>query len=270
VIYVGTSGFSFEDWRGSFYPPGIPRGQMLNYYGTRFPAVEINSTYYRLPHPQVTRQLAMKTPEGFRFTVKLQAEVTHRLSRDSSAYDAFRRVIEPLREAGKYAGTLAQFPWSFRAGSKNRDFLAFLRRAHGPGPIHIEFRHDSWAVPDTFRLLEDLGLGFCCVDEPSLEGLFPPLVHVCGPVAYVRLHGRNARQWWDAGPLRYDYLYSEEELRAWADRIRELAGRSREVLVFFNNCHRGQAAENALRMGELLGPAGGSTGSAAPAAADGT
>jgi uncharacterized protein YecE (DUF72 family) len=252
MIHLGTSGYSFQDWLGNFYPPGIPQGQMLNYYAQRFSTVEINSTYYRLPHPKVMWQLERKTPPHFRFLVKFHGDVTHRQTRDAASFAAFARALEPLEAAGKFDGALAQFPFAFRDRPENREYLRYLRQAYGPRPLFVEFRHDSWARDESLDLLRELEAGFCVVDEPDLPGLFPPLVAATGEVGYVRLHGRNAREWWK-GAERYNYLYSDAELQEWAGRIRDLAGRTRETFVFFNNCHEGHAAQNAQRMGELLG-----------------
>jgi uncharacterized protein YecE (DUF72 family) len=250
VIHLGTSGYSFPDWT-TFYPPGIPQGQMLNYYAQRFSAVEINSTYYRLPHPKVMAQLERKTPGNFRFVVKLHGDVTHRQSRDPAVYAGFLRAIEPLEDAGKFHGALAQFPYSFRNTPENQEHLRRIREAMGDRAVFTEFRHDSWAVDETYNLLARQRLGFCSVDEPALPGLFPPVVRATGETGYVRLHGRNAREWWN-GALRYSYLYTEPELQEWARKIEGLAAGTRETFVFFNNCHAGQAARNAKLMQELL------------------
>lgn len=256
MIYVGTSGWSFQDWTGTFYPPGTPRGQMLNYYARCFPAVEINSTYYRLPPPRVMAEIEKKTPDGFRFTVKLPGEATHARTKDRELFSAFQRVLQPLQDAGKFHGALAQFPYSFRDSDESRDYLGFLRDAYGSGPLFVEFRHESWARKENFALLEDLHAGFVAVDEPELPGLFPRLVRVTGDIGYVRFHGRNARDWWSGdGQQRYNYLYSEEELRAWCDAIRRLESKSRDTYVFFNNCHGGSAAQNARQLQQLLDPA---------------
>jgi uncharacterized protein YecE (DUF72 family) len=253
MIILGTSGYSFRDWVGPFYPPGIPQGQMLNYYVGHFSAVEINSTYYRMPHPKVMTQIERKTPEGFHFTVKLPGDVTHRQTRDPAVFEEFLRVIAPLEEAGKFRGALAQFPWSFRDSRENWAYLAFLRQAFPERPLFAEFRQDSWAREETFEGLRSLGLGFCSADEPKLRGLFPPLARVVGETAYVRLHGRNAKDWWGGDNSgRYNYLYNDDELKEWAQKIRELAAQSANTFVFFNNCHAGRAVQNAKRMAELL------------------
>jgi uncharacterized protein YecE (DUF72 family) len=167
--------------------------------------------------------------------------------------DAFLAAIEPLERTGKFAGTLAQFPYSFRSNEENREYLRYLREGLGSRPLFVEFRHESWARRETFALLDELSLGFCAVDEPRLPGLFPAIVRPTGPVGYVRFHGRNAAEWWGGdGGGRYNYLYTDDELREWLETIRSLDMRSRDTFLFFNNCHAGHAVQNALRMAELL------------------
>lgn len=253
MIYLGTSGYSFRDWVGPFYPPGTRPAGMLPHYARSFSAVEINATYYRVPPARVFAGMAERTPSGFRFTVKLPSAATHERVRDPAVFAAFLAAVAPLEEAGKLHGFLAQFPFSFRPGDDGHAHLRFLRETLADRPVFAEFRHESWARPETFRLLESLGLGFCAADEPRLPGLLPPVVRPTGPVGYVRFHGRNEAAWWSGDAAsRYDYLYSDRELAEWATAIRQLEGHSRDTFVFFNNCHVGQAARNALKMAELL------------------
>lgn len=253
MIYVGTSGYSFPDWVGPFYPPGLASREMLSFYGKHFRAVEINSTYYRIPPPLAMEHMAERTPPGFRFTVKLHGDHTHRRTRDPAVLESFLAALEPLERAGRFAGVLAQFPYSFRPSEEHRDYLRYLRESLGARPLFVEFRHDLWAKRETFALLDELSVGFCAVDEPKLPGLFPAIVRPTGPVGYIRFHGRNARDWWGGdGSQRYNYLYTDEELREWRGAIRSLEARSRDTFVFFNNCHAGAAVQNAMRMAELL------------------
>ena len=120
-------------------------------------------------------------------------------------------------------------------------------------PLHVEFRHESWLTPELEPWLEQQRLGYCVVDEPRMDGLMPPVAIVTGEDAYLRLHGRNAKSWWQGDrSTRYDYDYSERELKEWVRKIRELADQARRTYVFFNNCHAGQAAKNAKLMQELL------------------
>ncbi|MCK4411974.1 MAG: DUF72 domain-containing protein [Candidatus Eisenbacteria sp.] len=251
-IRVGTSGFSFPDWVGPFYPPGTRRGGMLDYYQRAFSTVEINATYYRLPPPSTMRRMAERTPADFQFMVKLPGATTHRRDRDSEPVTGFRRTIAPLQEAGKFTGALAQFPFSFRRSADAEAYLAWVRDAFPGMPLFVEFRHSSWQVPELADFLASHDLGFCSVDEPDLPGLIPCWPMLTGDVAYVRLHGRNARDWWQGGSERYHYRYSDEELAEWAATIRNLADEARQTYVFFNNCHAGHAVVNARMMEELL------------------
>ncbi len=252
-ILIGTSGYSFADWVGPFYPHGFTARDMLPFYSHQFPVAEVNSTYYRIPSPRAFAQMARCTPPGFRFMVKLNQVLTHQQRLETEVLAGFRAVLEPLLAAGKLAGLLAQFPWSFKRSRWTQRYLEALRRALPEAPLFIEFRHASWAVPSTWQLLGDLGLGYTVVDEPDLPGLMPPVVKLTSSLGYVRLHGRNADHWWGhSGQERYNYLYSPPELSDWLPQLRQLADRAEKVYVFFNNCHAGQAAQNAQLMQELL------------------
>ena len=267
-IFVGTSGYSFADWVGPFYPPGTRPGDFLTFYARHFETVEVNSTYYRVPSPIAIEKMVRKTPPGFRFMVKVNQAMTHERSLESSLVGSFRAALEPLKAAGKYEGLLAQFPWRFRRTRENESHLAALRGSLAGEPLFVEFRHASWALPDMPERLRDRNLGFCAVDEPALAGLMPPVAWVTAADAYVRFHGRNAANWWGSRPPaaaaaaprgsatatgdRYDYDYRAEELKEWVERVREMAGQARRTYLFFNNCHAGHAASSARLMQELL------------------
>ena len=199
-IFVGTSGYSFADWVGPFYPPGTRPGDFLSFYARHFDTVEVNSTYYRVPSPRAIEQMERKTPPGFRFMVKLNQAMTHERSLEASLVRDFRAALEPLKAAGKYEGLLAQFPWGFRRTPENESHLAALRDSLAGEPLFVEFRHASWALPDMPERLRGKRLGFCAVDEPALAGLMPPVAWVTAEDAYVRFHGRNAANWWGSRP----------------------------------------------------------------------
>ncbi len=252
-ILVGTSGYSFADWVGPFYPPGTRSGDFLRHYAEHFDAVEVNSTYYRIPHPRVIEQMERKTPPRFRFVVKLNQAFTHEGVEDPALARSFLDAVAPLKAAGKYDGLLAQFPWGFQRSPASEAHLARLRERFEGEPLFAEFRHESWAAPGLAALLERLGVGYCAVDEPRLPGLMPPVALRTTADAYVRFHGRNAQNWWGrGGGDRYDWDYSERELGEWLARIAELARQARQTYVFFNNSHAGQAARSAKLMQDLL------------------
>jgi uncharacterized protein YecE (DUF72 family) len=265
TIRVGTSGYSFRDWVGPFYPPGTPARAQFEYYTRFFRCLELNVTYYRVPDAKLMAGMCERTPAGFEFIVKLHADITHQHSRDDALYASFRTALQPLEDAGRMQGLLAQFPFSFKNVETNRAFLAELRQRFEPRPLFVEFRHASWIVEPVFAFLAGQHIGYVSVDEPQLRDLVPPIVRATTDVGYVRLHGRNATTWYASGPEagdRYDYRYNGAELLDWRHKIVALARRTRKTFVFFNNCHAGNAAVNALAMLDLLSDTPGA--SAAP------
>jgi len=253
-IRIGTSGFSYDDWKGHFYPRSLPRGEMLGYYARHFRTVEINSTYYRLPGSAVMAHMAERVPPGFDFVVKAHQEMTHSGQYVPGAFALFRETVEPLRRAGVLGGVLAQFPFSFKRTARNEAFLGILRQELAEDAVIVEFRNAEWIDDGTLSRLRELGLGFCSVDEPPLKGLVPPVAAATSPVGYVRFHGRNSEKWWkhEQAWERYDYLYNDAELGEWTPRVQEIAAQTERTYVFFNNCHQGQAGQNARRMATLL------------------
>ena len=255
TIYVGTSGYSYDDWVGPYYPPDLDKRDFLSFYAREFRATEINFTYYTLPNARTLRFMERKTPEGFVFTVKAHQEMTHVREDVGEVFSAFREALKPLIEAGKFGCVLAQFPYSFHNTPKNRDYLCIFREGMGDLPVVVEFRNREWVTEEVFALLRELELGFCCVDQPRLRNLIPPIAVATAPVAYVRFHGRNAKKWWQhEHPWeRYDYSYSEEELREWVPKIRQLDAEAEQVFVFANNHWQGQAVTTARQLKMLLG-----------------
>ncbi|MBN1826091.1 MAG: DUF72 domain-containing protein [Candidatus Eisenbacteria bacterium] len=254
MILVGTSGFSFDDWAGVFYPPALKKEDRFAWYVRHFPTVEVNSTYYAVPSARLFEKMDRLTPEDYPIFVKAHGDVTHKREKPEETTRRLLRAVEPIRESGKLAGVLAQFPYSFRAGPEGRHYLRRVRALHPPEvPLFVEFRHAGWAGPETDRLLEEEGIGYCAVDEPPLRNLLPPEGKSIGAVGYVRFHGRNEENWWGEGGDRYDYLYTDEELKEWVDRIREMEKKTERTYVFFNNCHAGQAVRGAKRLQALLG-----------------
>lgn len=258
-VLVGTSGFSYADWKGVFYPETLPKGTMLPYYAGQFPVVELDYTYYQMPAAKTLQSMADRTPEDFLFCVKTHKSMTHMPDASPEEYreacQAFRRALEPLEQTGKLACILAQYPWSFRPDGGGWDTLRRLRDELKDLPVIVEFRNVEWVQRETFFFIHDLDFGFCCVDEPKLKGLFPPLALATSDLGYIRFHGRNAAKWWNAkeGWERYDYLYSREELLEWLPKIRKVAEKATKTFVLMNNCHAGHAVINARMLQELLG-----------------
>ena len=251
-IRVGTSGYSFEDWRLAFYPHDVDKSKMLDYYVGRFRTVEINSTYYRIPHPAVMANIAKKAPPGFDFMVKVPQSFTHRRVDLEKDVAAFRESIRPMQESGKLSGLLAQFPYSFKFSVDALDYVAICRDAVFPNPLHVEFRHNGWVNRTMYDRLKSEQIGYVCVDEPQLGGLLKPDSFATTNTGYLRLHGRNSEQWWDGGERRYDYRYSRSELVDWKSKLLKLLTKVDKIYVYFNNCYEGKAASNALEFQEML------------------
>lgn len=259
MILVGTSGYSFEDWRGPFYPPHLKRGDWLSYYAKHFPAVEINLTYYRIPSVRAFAGMADRTPHEYPFFVKTHAETTHERIDPGPAMRALLASTTPLYGSGRLRGFLAQFPMNFRNREQERGYLLRLRDLTPPSiSIFAEFRHESWDQEALYPFLEAHEIGYCAVDEPRLPGLMPGRARVTNGTGYVRFHGRNRATWWGASGNvsshtdRYDYLYREEELQNWVKRIRDMEETSQRTFVFFNNCYSGQAVRGAKLMQQLM------------------
>lgn len=252
TLRVGTSGYSFKDWVGPFYPPGTPEGKMLDYYREFFSTVELNSTYYRILHPKVSRNIVSRVPEDFRFIIKLHSSMTHSRDATDLQWKSYREMLEPFRESGRLTGLLAQFPYSFKPSGKSVRYIEDLNERTEDLTMAVEFRYDEWFHGDILQRLSDGGMAPVSVDLPRLPHLPPPVPVGGNPFGYLRMHGRNASQWWEGGPLRYDYTYGRGELEAWLPAIDRLGKESGTVFVMFNNCHFGQAARDAIRMKELF------------------
>ena len=250
MIYIGTSGFQYDDWVGPYYPEELEKKEWLNYYAREFNTLEINYTYYRMPNARTLFLMAKKVPAHFLFTVKATQEMTHARERDPRVFEQFVQAIAPLREAGKFGCILAQFPNSFRATDESRDYCKWFREQLGDLPVVVEFRNKEWLTPETYELLRSDQLGFCCVDEP----FFPRVDNVTSDIAYVRFHGRNYKKWWkhDQPYERYDYTYSEDELKEWTPKIENMNHEARETFVFANNHYKGQGIQTARQLKLLL------------------
>lgn len=258
-IRVGTSGFSYDDWRGFFYPERIQKGEMLRYYAERFSTVEVNASFYAIPSPSMFARMSDKTPDAFEFVVKANKGLTHSADVPPDTFKQFVSAVQPLVESGKLGCVLAQYPWSFKKEHGNVDRLRQLREEFGELPVVVEFRNVGWIGEDTFELLKGYQLGFCCVDEPELRGLVPRVAMATCPVGYVRFHGRNAEKWWEHEEAwqRYDYLYSADELKEWVPKVQGLASTTEKTYLFFNNHYQGKAAQNAQMFADMLELRGG-------------
>jgi len=263
--YIGTAGWRYADWEGIVYPPQKERGfHPLTFLAAYINIVEVNSTFYRPPAVSMSL-LWIKRLAGFPdflLAVKAHQIFTHdRVSWSQKDVDDFRLGIEPLRAGGRLATLLFQFPWSFYQSDAHTDYLARLFGAFSGDPMTVEVRHASWDHPSFYEMLSQHRVCFCNIDQPVIGQSIPPSARATlRDFSYVRLHGRNYKDWFreEAGrDDRYNYLYSREELDEWVERIRELGRNTDKVFVITNNHFHGQALANALQIknkitGQLL------------------
>jgi len=290
ALHIGTSGWSYPtgkgSWNGVFYPAtrskrqGTAAFDELRFYSEHFDTVEVNSTFYGQPRPEVTRSWVQRTPPGFEFSLKLYQKFTHpKMFRQAalerapgaegtlldllsqvtrSDIDEFRAGIEPLAAAGRFGALLAQFPPSFKDSPHSRDYLAQLLRAFGDYPTAVELRHKSWsdAVGDTLALLNGFGAAWVQIDEPKFQFSIRQnyLPNVRG-FYYMRLHGRNAARWWrhDASEDRYNYLYSADELKEFAVVAGAAKTLVRKSYLYTNNHFSAKSVVNAVMLKAQLG-----------------
>lgn len=239
-VLVGTSGWQYDDWRGTVYPEGVGTGRWLEHYVRWFPTVEVNSTFYRLARRSAVEGWAATAPPGFEFVCKGSQFITHRLHcKDAGpAVERFYEPLEPL--AGQLGCVLWQLPPNWRRNVARLDeFCSLLPSTHDHA---VEFRDDDWFHPESYDVLDRHGVAHVWLSSSLTER--HERVRT-GDHVYVRFHGLGEQ------PYRWDY--EEAELRRWADELREVASDGTTVRVFFNNDHEGHAVRNARALVELLG-----------------
>ncbi len=253
-VYIGTSGYSYKDWIGCFYPEGTADRDFLSCYAAAFPFVELNFSYYSMPTPALLERMTQKVGPEFRFAVKSHKSLTHEISdRLEKDVEDYKRGVQPLVDRGQLAAVLVQFPYSFHYSDANRRHLDLIIQSLTGLPLACEFRNSEWVRDPVLTGLAERRAAFVNVDQPDLPKLIKPSAHVTADFAYIRFHGRNKENWWTGDNVsRYDYLYSDDELSDWLERLREIVKRVRVLLIAFNNHSRGQAVQNARRLKELL------------------
>ena len=262
-ILIGTSGYDYPEWKGVFYPQELKRKDFLSYYANQFNALELNNTFYNMPTAE--RLLSFNDRSGglLQFSIKANRLLTHEIDRNwQSAARDFISAIRPLADKDKLCALLFQFPQGFHYTDDNRIYLAKLIMEFQGLPLVIEFRHVEWIRESVLKGLEERNTSLCFCDMPQLKALpdgksiKAPFI---GPLAYIRLHGRNEAAWYNAagdasqnGSSRYTYNYSDEELADFLPVIRSAIISGKRPVVFFNNHPNGSGARNAGKLKELL------------------
>jgi uncharacterized protein YecE (DUF72 family) len=258
VIRIGPAGWKYKDWEGVVYPTPAPRGfDALAYIADYFTTVEINSSYYGPPRPETARKWlrSVSHNSNFRFTAKLFHSFTHERKPGADDERDFKAGIGPLPEAGRLGAILIQFPWSFKNEAENRDYLWQLQSRFRDFPLVVEVRHVSWITDEVLDAFAELGIGLCNIDQPLFHRSVRPSARATSPVGYVRLHGRNYKNWFSQTANvreRYDYLYSPDELEPWVERIKVIAADASDTYAVTNNHNLGKATVNALELEAFL------------------
>jgi uncharacterized protein YecE (DUF72 family) len=280
MIRIGTSGWSYPSgkgtWNGIFYP--VPPGRRargggrfdeLRFYAEHFDTVEVNSTFYRVPTPAAVSGWADRTPPGFEFSLKLYQKFTHPAMFAKATgqdpfdlgrkdVDEFRAALDPLASAGKLGALLAQFPASFRNEPDSRGYLEWVLEQFREYPLAIELRHKGWSDDpvETLQMLGGFGAAWAQIDEPKFRfSVRQNLLPNVKTFYYLRLHGRNAAQWWthDAPEDRYDYLYTAEELAPFAEAAEEASRQVKKTYLYTNNHFSAKSVANAAILKHQLG-----------------
>jgi uncharacterized protein YecE (DUF72 family) len=237
-IRIGTAGYHYKHWVGTFYPPKTPPSKMLDYYVRHFDTLELNNSFYRLPTIEAFESWRDATPNNFVLAVKASRFITHnkKLKDPENALDNILPRAEHLRK--KLGPILFQLPPKWKVNLERLEgLLEILPREHR---YAFEFRELSWMDPKVNRLLERYNAAFCIY---QLAGYHSPL-HITADFAYVRLHGP------DAG--KYQGSYGRAQLREWAKRIQQWSARLKAVYIYFDNDQAGYAAQNALALKKMV------------------
>ena len=287
-IRVGTAGWTDKTLiESGWYPDDASNPEKrLKYYASQFPLVEVDSAYYALPAEQTAKAWTERTPDGFTFNIKAFSLFTQHptpvrslpadLREDAgkagkeriylkdvdpkladAAWERFLAALEPLRAAGKLGAILLQFPPWFPISRANKQYIVGCAERVAPRRVCVEFRNRTWMTDDnqeeTLKFLSDHQLPYVCVDEPQgYPNSIPPVLAATSDLAVVRLHGHSDH--WDAKSVqeRFQYRYSDKELKTWAGNVKKLAADADETHVVFNNCYRDYAHVNAQQMEGLL------------------
>ena len=284
-IRVGTASWTDKTLLASgWYPPDKQSAEeRLGYYASRFPLVEVDSTYYTPPNERNSRLWTERTPEGFTFNVKAFSLLTQHPTKPSALYkdlrpegvtknlylrdvpestvdavwERFLGALEPLHAAGKLGALLFQFPQWFPIGRANKHYILECKRRCEPLRICVEFRNKTWLSDDnraeTLDFLTSYGVPYVCVDMPQGHASsVPPVVAATSDLAVVRFHGHSDK--WTSRDIydRFGYLYSTDELREWAPKVRSLSEQAAETHVLMNNCYQDYAQTNAQQLMDVL------------------
>jgi len=259
-IYIGPAGWSYPDWKRILYPDPRPKGfHEASFLAEFFDTIEINTSFYHPMQPAHAEQWVERIAANprFIFTAKLWRKFTHEEGATAADVELARSGFDILRDAGRLGAMLLQFPFSFHNTPESAKRLNTLLDQFRDYPLVVEMRHASWAKKDFYEMLHQRRVGFCNIDQPVIGRSIEPSERVTSPIGYVRLHGRRYDTWFSDDPAsppaeRYNYLYSEEALAPWAQRIEHVAENADRIFVITNNHFQAKGIVNALQLMSLL------------------
>jgi uncharacterized protein YecE (DUF72 family) len=256
--FFGTAGWSYKDWLGTVYPEKIPTGfNHLQFLARDFEFVEVNTTFYRIPSLKLTTGWVRKTEAltDFKFWIKNFQDFTHKRVIKKEDVADFKNALVPLQEAGKLAGVLSQFPYSFKLNTDNFDYLRNLTHLFREFDQAVEFRHNSWSSSDVLDNFSQNNIIWVNIDQPVISLSLPLTAHQTHPeISYFRLHGRNYKSWFsnEGRDARYDYSYSALELNKIAEKIKKLKEQAKKIFISGNNHYKGSAVRNLIELKKIL------------------
>jgi len=249
-LYIGTSGWLYQDWEGIFYPTGLSSKDKLKYFAQHFNTAEINYSFYHLPRPSTYQNWYQATPVDFIFAVKVSRFITHikRLKGIKEAWQQFFQNALFLKE--KLGPFLLQFPPSFQATAENiKRLKEFLTTATKPKKqtkamainwrLAMEFRHSSWCQSEIYNLLKKYNTAWVIADSPT----WPKAEVVTADFVYLRFHGQ---------PILFASPYGRAQLRVWAEKIKKWQKKNLDIYVYFNNDVAGYAIADAKTLLDLI------------------
>jgi len=266
-LYIGTSGWSYKDWVGRFYPRAQSKNfDYLKYYADFFNSVEVNVSYYSYLKPETadTWIEKLKDKDDFLFTVKLHNDFTHEYKFDRERIEDVKTILSILNDADRLGGLLIQFPYSFVLNHDNAYHVKNIIDAFGEYEKFIEVRHKSWYIDRFFNFLQQNKSSLCTIDQPNIGESVGFNDKIDTANSYIRLHGRNEKGWlesinkfntkqtFEQKSERYNYLYTPAEITDLGIKIKEIAQRIKKIFIFFNNHPKGSSVANALELKNYL------------------
>ncbi|MFO7978079.1 MAG: DUF72 domain-containing protein [Bacteroidales bacterium] len=239
-MFIGCSGYSYNDWNKKFYPEDLPKKDWLSFYAEHFNTVEINNTFYKFPTEDQLSQWKDETPAGFKFTIKANRYLSHmkKLKVDDDfmqSLERFNDTLESIKE--KLGCVLWQLPGNLKQNIPKLE--TFFDKLDKSMQHVIEFREKSWFNDPVYQVLRKHGIAYCILSAPDD---LPEDVVTTSNTAYLRFHGKST---W------YNYEYSDDELLSWKNRVNKLKGID-QIFIYFNNDHQAYAVKNAMALKEMM------------------